>query len=242
MSLVIRQIRKMSVDIATLRLKYKTPRDLFLESSIVKKEPISLFKTWFDEVLNTPEILEPNAMSIATATKDGFPSVRYVLLKDYGDKGFTFFTNYASRKAKEIDENPNVAIAFYWLPLRRQVRIEGTATKISAEESEKYFHSRPRDSQIGSAASPQSQAVPNREYLENIEKSIQASVGDDREVPMPNWGGYLVTPSAIEFWQGQTNRLHDRIRFRKFNGNVSSLDQTITHLGEDGWVYERLAP
>jgi len=235
-------LRKMSSDLASLRIKYKSPREVFTENSIVKKEPFGLFGQWFNEALNTPEILEPNAMSLATVNKDGFPSVRYVLLKDYGSKGFTFFTNYASRKAQEIQENPNIAIAIYWLPLRRSVRIEGKASKISREESETYFHARPRSSQIGALASPQSQPIPSRQYLDEIETGIKKELGDDKPVPLPNWGGYLVEPHTIEFWQGQTNRLHDRIRFRKWDGDASELDKNVTHIGEDGWVYERLAP
>lgn len=234
---------------------------MFTEESIVKKEPFGLFSQWFQDALNTPEILEPNAISLATVSKDGFPSLRYVLLKDYGPSGFTFFTNYASRKAQEIvsciwsferthisenlssqEQNPNVAFTIYWTPLRRSIRVEGEASKISREDSEKYFHSRPRASQIGALASPQSQLIPSRQYLDEIESGIKAKLGDTQEVPLPNWGGYLVVPRTIEFWQGQTNRLHDRIRFRKFDGDVSELDANVTHLGEDGWIYERLAP
>jgi pyridoxamine 5'-phosphate oxidase len=162
-----------------------------------------------------------------------------VLLKSFDEKGFTFFTNYASRKAKEMEENPNVAAAIYWLPLRKSVRIEGSVTKISAEESEMYFHSRPRASQIGALASPQSQAIPNREYLDEIESEIKGKLGENEEVPMPNWGGYLIKPRTIEFWQGQTTRLHDRIRFRQSD---EAVDGKLVHQGENGWVYERLAP
>lgn len=137
-----------------------------------------------------------------------------------------------------MDSNPNVAVAFYWLPLRRSIRIEGSVTKLSPQESEVYFHSRPRPSQIGALASPQSQVIPSREYIDKIEDEIKQKVGDS-EVPMPNWGGYLITPKMIEFWQGQTNRLHDRIRFRKSDEEV---DDKLIHRGENGWVYERLAP
>ncbi|XP_063697789.1 pyridoxine/pyridoxamine 5'-phosphate oxidase-like [Culicoides brevitarsis] len=234
--------RRMSVDIASLRLKYKTPKEVFTEESIVKKEPFSLFNQWFQDALNTPEILEPNAIALGTVNKEGFPSLRYVLLKDYSPAGFTFFTNYGSRKAQEIQDNPNVAMTIYWTPLRRSIRIEGVASKIPREESEKYFHSRPRASQIGALASPQSTAIPSRQYLDDIESEIKAKLGEDGEVPLPNWGGYLVVPRTIEFWQGQTNRLHDRIRFKKFDGDVSALDAKVTHVGEDGWIYERLAP
>lgn len=171
--------------------------------------------------------------------REGFPSNRYVLLKGFDKSGFTFFTNYASRKADDMETNPNVAVAFYWLPLRRSVRIEGSVTKISTEESEAYFHQRPRASQIGALASPQSQIIPNREYIDKIEDEIKQKLGETEVVPLPNWGGYLITPRTIEFWQGQTNRLHDRIRFRKSD---EAVDDKLIHRGEDGWVFERLAP
>lgn len=160
-------------------------------------------------------------------------------MKGYDERGFSFFTNYASRKADDMESNPNVAVAFYWLPLRRSVRIEGSVTKLSAEESEAYFHSRPRASQIGALASPQSQVIADRETIDRIEAEIKQKLGEDGTVPMPNWGGYLISPRTIEFWQGQTNRLHDRIRFRKTDQPV---DGKLTHRGENGWVYERLAP
>lgn len=135
--------------------------------------------------------------------------------------------------------NPNVAAVFYWLPLRRSIRIEGTVSKVSREESETYFHQRPRASQIGALASPQSQIIPNREHMDKIEDDIKKQLGEDGEVPLPNWGGYLISPKMIEFWQGQTNRLHDRIRFRKSD---EAVDDKLVHRGENGWVYERLAP
>jgi len=232
--------RRMStVDIASLRVKYREKRDVFREEAIIKKEPIDLFGKWLEEATKTEEILEPNAMCLATVNKDGFPSNRYVLLKGFDERGFTFFTNYGSRKAEELASNPNCAVSFYWLPLRRQIRIEGCVTKLSHEESEAYFHVRPRASQIGAVASPQSRTIPSREFIDKIEEELKLKLGEEEKVPMPNWGGYLITPKMIEFWQGQTNRLHDRIRFRKSDEEV---DDKLVHRGENGWVYERLAP
>lgn len=231
-----------AVDISALRIKYKQKKDIFHESSIEVKDPLHLFRKWFDEACNTPEIIEPNAMCLATATKDAAPSARFVLLKDVSESGFTFFTNYASRKADELIENPKVALAFYWLPLRRSVRIEGTAERVSRAESAAYFHQRPRASQIGALASPQSKPIPDRAFLDQKEQEIIAELGPDGVVPLPNWGGYLVRPVAIEFWQGQTDRLHDRIRFRRELRTGESVDENLLHRGENGWFYERLAP
>lgn len=196
-------------------MKYKERKDVFLEKNIKIKEPITIFNEWLEEAISTDEIIEPNAGCIATVDKNGFPSNRFVLLKDVLDEGFTFFTNYSSRKAQDIAGNPNVAMTFYWLPLRRSIRIEGTAEKISKEDSLKYFHERPRASQIGALASKQSSKIPSRDHLDEIEAKLKIELGDDKPVPLPNWGGYLIRPKLIEFWQGQSDRLHDRIRFRK---------------------------
>lgn len=163
------------------------------------------------------------------------------MLKGCNSDGFTFFTNYGSRKAKELEENPCAALTFYWMPLRRSIRIEGDVEKVSAAESEEYFHQRPKASQIGALASPQSLVIPNREHLDKIEEEIKSKLKPDEPIPMPHWGGYLVKPKSIEFWQGQTNRLHDRIRFRKLEP-TEIIDETLVHAGDDGWVYERLAP
>ncbi|XP_068156201.1 pyridoxine/pyridoxamine 5'-phosphate oxidase [Drosophila tropicalis] len=244
---LISSIRKMSqnasgVQLSALRLKYHERKDAFLEENIKVKNPFCVFRDWLDEALNTKEILEPNAAALATVNAEGKPSNRFVLVKEATAEGFTFFTNYGSRKAEDIAGNPNVAISIYWLPLRRSIRIEGVAEKISQADSLKYFHERPRASQIGAAASPQSQRIPSRGYLDEVESGIKAKLGADGEVPLPNWGGYLVRPSLIEFWQGQTDRLHDRIRFRRGPNVEKEVDGKLTHAGEDGWIYERLAP
>ncbi|XP_016974941.1 pyridoxine/pyridoxamine 5'-phosphate oxidase [Drosophila rhopaloa] len=243
----LQTIRKMSqeisdVKLSALRLKYHERKEAFLEENINVKNPFCVFRDWLELALKTPEILEPNAAALATVSPEGKPSNRFVLVKEATAEGFTFFTNYKSRKADEIKANPNVAISIYWLPLRRSVRIEGVAEKIPLEDSLKYFHERPRASQIGSAASPQSQRIPSRNYLDQVEAEIKERLGPDGEVPLPSWGGYLVRPNLIEFWQGQTDRLHDRIRFRRGAGVESEVDGELVHKGEDGWVYERLAP
>lgn len=234
---------RMSVDIGDMRLKYKDKKDTFLESKLVSKEPIGQFKHWFEEARNKKEILEPNAMSLATATSNGVPSVRNVLCKGYGKDGFKFFTNYGSRKANEMAENPHVAATFYWEYLNRAVRIEGIVEKLSAEESEKYFHSRPVTSQIGASVSFQSQVIPSRDVLIEKEHELEDKyTSKGLPIPKPDfWGGYIIKPSSIEFWQGQTDRVHDRINFRKPK-DTDKVDGSLLHEGEDGWVFERLSP
>ena len=190
-------------------------------------EPLRLFTRWFDEAARA-DIPDANAMTLATATRNGKPSARVVLLKSFDERGFCFFTNYESVKGKQIDANPHVALVFFWQPLERQVRVEGVAARVCGEESDEYFRSRPVGSQIGALASPQSQVIPDREFLEarydEIEKKLK-----DTSVPRPvHWGGYRVSPHVIEFWQGRTNRLHDRIVYRREN--------------DGSWKRERLAP
>ena len=194
----------------------------------IDASPIRQFQTWYDEV-RAQGVSEQDAisMTLTTAAKDGQPSARVVLLKSFDDSGFVFFTNYQSRKGRELAENPRASLLFYWSLLCRQVRIEGVVEKISAGESENYFHSRPLGSKLGAWASPQSEVVESRETLEARFAELQKSFGAD--VPRPeHWGGYRLKPNSIEFWQGRDNRLHDRLRYR---------------LKDDGsWVIERLAP
>ncbi|XP_075145117.1 sugarlethal [Haematobia irritans] len=246
MNYLIQQICKMSsastVPLSALRMKYMEKKQAFLEENIRVKEPFSLFNEWMNQALQQEDILEPNGACLATVNSNGCPSNRFVLLKGVTADGFTFFTNYGSRKANDIENNPNVAMTLYWCPLRRSIRIEGVAEKISKEESLKYFHERPRASQIGALASKQSSRIPSRQYLDEVENKIKLDLGDDKEVPLPNWGGYLIRPRLIEFWQGQTDRLHDRIVFRKHEGVEKEIDNVLIHPGENGWVYERLAP
>ncbi|XP_021188190.3 pyridoxine/pyridoxamine 5'-phosphate oxidase [Helicoverpa armigera] len=235
--------RNMSIDIGGMRIKYKDKDDTFLESHLVSKEPFGQFKAWFDEACTKKEILEPNAMCLATVSKEGFPSARFVLCKGYGKDGFKFFTNYGSRKANEMNNNPNVAATFYWEFLNRSVRIEGSVEKLDEEESTRYFHTRPVPSQIAACTSFQSTPIESRDVLVAREAVLeQEYMIPEKEVPKPSfWGGYIIRPRAVEFWQGQRDRLHDRIKFRKpKDGEVP--DGKLLHQGEDGWVYERLSP
>ncbi|KAJ8264658.1 hypothetical protein GJAV_G00152210 [Gymnothorax javanicus] len=229
-----------AMDLSDMRKKYKGDEECFEEDQLVSLDPIKQFGSWFDEATKCAEIGEANAMCIATCTKEGLPSARMVLLKGFSNDGFRFFTNYESRKGRELESNPFACLVFYWEPLNKQVRIEGSVERIPYQSSCDYFHSRPKSSQIGAVVSRQSTVVPNREYLRQKNKELEERY-KDTEVPMPDyWGGYIVKPQTIEFWQGQTNRLHDRIVFVKpKDGEVSPDD---THQGEGGWVYYRLSP
>ncbi|MBK8194271.1 MAG: pyridoxamine 5'-phosphate oxidase [Lewinellaceae bacterium] len=198
-----------------------------LSKNDVSPDPIAQFGHWFREALNS-DLPEPNAMTLATATRDGKPSARTVLLKGFDDQGFVFYTNYESRKGRELAENPNVALLFAWLELERQIRIEGTVEKVSREASLHYFQSRPKGSQIGAWASPQSRVIESREVLEkNVDALLNEHAQSDVLPLPPFWGGYLVRPLVIEFWQGRESRLHDRICYTKTSG---------------AWQITRLAP
>ena len=202
-----------------------------LEKTDVTLDPIEQFKRWFEEAIKS-ELLEPNAMTLATATTEGKPSARIVLLKGINNQGFVFFTNYESRKGVEMAANPHAALCFCWLELQRQIRIEGTIEKIAEADSDAYFQSRPVGSRIGAWASPQSQVIDSRAVIEENEnvykKQFLTEGGADVEIPRPaHWGGYVLKPTMIEFWQGRSSRLHDRICYI-FENN--------------GWKIERLAP
>lgn len=230
-----------SIDIGAMRIKYNDKSETFTEDQLVSKEPFGQFKAWFETASKTPGIQEPNAMFLGTATKDGIPSVRPVLLKGFSSEGFKFYTNYESRKGRELAVNPQAALTFYWEPLRRTVRIEGRVEKTSAEDSDNYFRSRPFESQIGAHASKQSSVIASRETLMIKERELLANF-TEANVHRPDcWGGFIVIPRSVEFWQGQSDRLHDRIKFRRPRSE-EKVDNILVHQGDDGWVYERLSP
>jgi pyridoxamine 5'-phosphate oxidase len=190
------------------------------------KNPIKQFEKWFTAAL-TAQLYEPNVMTLATADKTGKPNARIVLLKGFDEQGFSFYTNYLSTKGKELKRNPQACLVFFWAELQRQVRIEGKVEKLDKETSEAYFHSRPQGSQIGAIASPQSQVINDRKDLEHKVDELTTTY-QDKTIPKPaHWGGYLVKPTSIEFWQGRSNRLHDRIKYDLVNGK---------------WQMNRLAP
>ena len=204
-------------------------RDKYLKGELIENKlplnPIDLFSKWFNEIENLGNEREPNAMSLSTVDNKIFPTTRIVLLKEFSDLGFIFYTNYNSRKGTHIKNNPQVCLSFYWPSLERQVIIHGTVKKISDLKSKKYFNSRPESSRIGAIVSNQSEIIPSRDYIDNKLKNFDINV--DNLVKPKHWGGYNVTPQSVEFWQGRESRLHDRIIYVK---------------EKDKWIINRLSP
>ncbi|MDH3698365.1 MAG: pyridoxamine 5'-phosphate oxidase [Flavobacteriaceae bacterium] len=215
----------MAKNLANIRKSYGKSD---LNESILPIDPITLFKKWFHELESSGSTDEPNAMAVATQGEDGFPKNRMVLLKRYSHEGFVFYTNYESEKGKAIAQDPKVCLSFYWPVMERQVIIKGEAEKLATNLSDGYFESRPDASKMGAIASPQSSVIESRAILEDSVKELEKKyVG--KEIPRPAyWGGYLVKPVSVEFWQGRPNRLHDRFRY--------TLEEDLN------WKIERLAP
>ncbi|MBS1560664.1 MAG: pyridoxamine 5'-phosphate oxidase [Bacteroidetes bacterium] len=212
------------IDIAALRKEYS--REELTESS-VSSSPFEQFSRWFDEAM-AAELPEPTAMTLATVSESGQPSARVVLLKGITDRGFIFYSNYASHKGQDLDATPLAALLFFWPELERQIRIEGWVEQLTSEESNAYFSTRPLASQIGAWASEQSSVVPSKAFLEQRYAEMQQRFADGTVPLPPTWGGYRVIPATFEFWQGRPSRMHDRIRYRRNE--------------EDGWEIERLSP
>lgn len=213
----------MNKSIADLRKEYSSQTLLEKDADV---SPVQQFRKWWDQAIAS-EILEPNAMTLATASSDGLPSARIVLLKGFDESGFVFYTNYKSYKALQLEENPKACLVFHWKELERQVRIMGVVEKASAGESDEYFGSRPVGSRVGAWTSPQSSVITNREWIEEEFEKRKAEFGDGNIPRPPFWGGYRVRPVIVEFWQGRFSRLHDRIQYTLEDGS---------------WKIERLAP
>jgi pyridoxamine 5'-phosphate oxidase len=217
--------RRTTADLAALRREYG---DRGLDTPDLAPDPIEMFGRWFDDTV-AAGLHEPNAMVVTTVSGEGYPSTRLVLLKGIDERGFVFYTNYGSRKARDIEANPAVSLLFPWHDLQRQVRVEGTASRVSQEDSEAYFASRPRGSQLGAWASPQSQEVSSRAELDEMYRGTEERFAASDDVPLPpQWGGFRVRPDLVEFWQGRHGRMHDRLVYRREGGT--------------GWSTVRLAP
>jgi pyridoxamine 5'-phosphate oxidase len=229
------------VDTKDLAAMRRTYRRVGIAEADLEPDPFSQFTGWLAAAV-AAELPEPNAMVLATADEHGRPSLRTVLLKGYDATGFVFYTNYSSRKARDLAVNPEASLLFPWHALDRQVIVYGSASRISAEQSAAYFRIRPRDSQLGAWASRQSSVIASRTELDRRFAMLAAHWPDGVDVPVPDfWGGFRVRPEVIEFWQGRESRLHDRLRYQRISRPVGP-DGSGTGTGTDGWIVERLAP
>jgi len=214
----------MNLSISDLRQNYTLAG---LSETDASQDAIAQFAKWFQQAVDA-DLKEPNAMTLATLSPDGFPTARIVLLKHFDTNGFVFYTNYKSNKGQDLERNPRAALVFWWAELERQVRIEGTVEKISDRDSDDYFNSRPRDSQLGAWVSSQSEVIADRQVLEQKFSQLQQQYANKNIPRPPHWGGFRVIPANIEFWQGRPSRLHDRLRYRLLEGG--------------DWLIERLSP
>lgn len=228
-------------DLSDMRKPYRDQDDGIEESQLPSRDPIKLFESWFMMAKESGTVYEPNAFCISTAAKDGQPSARMVLLKGFDEQGFRFFTHYSSQKGRNIAENPKVGMLFYWDSFNRQVRVEGVAERLSQEAAEEYFKRRPQSSQIGAAISDQCSLIESREALMKRYDELKTKLADRAPDKPATWGGYLIRPERFEFWQGNTNRVHDRIMFRR-NREGEQPDGRLSRWAESGWVMERMLP
>jgi len=236
---------KTMVDLGSLRRPYEVAMRTatFDVADLAAKEPVAQFAAWFEEVRGLETVEEPNAMCLATASADGAPSARTVLLKSFCKKGFVFYTNGISQKGRDLAENPRACLLFYWEPVKRQVRVEGQVERLPDSVADAYFHSRPFVSRVGAVASQQSAVVADRAKLDTQVEQLTAKYQESQQVPRPeSWGGYRVIPRSVEFWQGRSTRLHDRLRFRRRSDVDVAGANTPFVDGDDGWVIERLYP
>lgn len=228
-------------DLSDMRKPYRDQDDGIEESQLPSRDPIKLFGTWFTMAKDSGTVYEPNAFCICTASADGQPSARMVLLKGFDEEGFRFFTHHSSQKGRNIAENPKVSMLFYWDSFNRQVRVEGLAHKLPDNVADDYFKRRPQTSQIGAAISDQTSLIESRDALMKKYDNLKDELKEASPPRPSTWGGYLIVPNRFEFWQGNTNRVHDRIIFR-LPSNGEKVDGKLSKPADNGWVMERMLP